>query len=219
MIEVALFPIPNAVNFPGVPTPLHVFEPRYRKMVKYCIDEKVMMGVCHTQKVLHANRRDQTQEEVLSSNQSTYKPCAVFSAGTVELLEEMDDGRMAIEVNFETRLKLQQERQTLPFNIWACEPYEDDPLGGDDLVRLLRQSHEKIMQRLLTISHGNDEVQTMLAGDHWQNISSVEFSFLVNGLIAMPADIKQDLLEMRQPQKRLDKILEMVNSIQPSLSQ
>ncbi|MFT7672055.1 MAG: Lon protease-like protein [Gammaproteobacteria bacterium] len=219
MIEVALFPIPNAVNFPGQPTPLHVFEPRYRKMVKYCIDHNVMMGVCHTEKVVHANTRDQTREEILNSNQSTYKPCTVFSAGTVELLEEMDDGRMAIMVNFETRLQLQQERQTLPFNIWACEQYEDEPLEDDDLLRLLRQSQEKIMQRLLTISHGNDEAQTMLTGDHWQNMSPVEFSFLVIGLIGMSAEIKQNLLEMRQPQQRLNAILEVVNSIKQPLGE
>jgi Lon protease-like protein len=219
MIEVALFPIPNAVNFPGVPTPLHVFEPRYRKMVKYCIDHNVMLGVCHTEKLVHANTREQTREEALNSNHSTYKPCAVFSAGKVELLEEMDDGRMAIMVNFEMRLQLRQERQTLPFNIWGCELYEDEPLEDDGLIGLLRQSYEKIMQRLLTISHDNNEAQTMLNGDHWQNMSPVEFSFLVNGLIGMPADNKQDLLEMRQPQKRLDAILELVNSIQQPLSE
>lgn len=218
MIEVALFPIPNSVNFPGVPAPLHVFEPRYRKMVKYCIDNKVMMGVCHTEKVVHANTRDQSQQELLNSNQSTYKPCAVFSAGMVELLEEVDDGRMAIMVNFDTRLKLQQERQTLPFNIWACDLYEDDPVKEEDLVGSLRQCHQKIMQRLLIISHSNDEVQKMLASDLWQNMSAVEFSFLVNGLIGMPPEIQQDLLEMRQPQQRLDTILEMVNSIPQTLS-
>jgi Lon protease-like protein len=213
MIEVALFPIPNSANFPGVPITLHVFEPRYRKMVKYCIDHNMMMGVCHTEKVVHAKTRDQTQEEVLSSNQSTYKPCAVFSAGKVELLEEMDDGRMVILVKFETRLKLQKERQTLPFNIWTCKSYEDEPLEDEYLVRSLKQSHEKIMQRLMSISHGNDDVQKILAKEHWQNMSSIEFSFLVTGLIAMPAEIKQDLLEMRRPQERLDAILKMVNSI------
>ena len=31
--EVALFPIPDLVAFPGTVIPLHVFEPRYRKMV------------------------------------------------------------------------------------------------------------------------------------------------------------------------------------------
>ncbi|MFT6371952.1 MAG: Lon protease-like protein [Gammaproteobacteria bacterium] len=218
MIEVALFPIPNAVNFPGLPTPLHVFEPRYRKMVKYCIDNKVMMGVCHTEKVLHANKRDQTQAEALNSNHSTYKPCAVFSAGMVELLEEMDDGRMAILVNFETRLQLQLERQTLPFNIWDCEPYEDELPEDNDSAGLLKQSHEKIMQRLLIISHGNDEAQKMLKGDHWQNMSPIEFSFLVNGLISIPTEDKQALLEMRHPHKRLNTILEIVNLIQRPFS-
>jgi len=214
MIEVALFPIPDSVNFPGVPMPLHVFEPRYRKMVRYCIDNNVMMGVCHTEKMVHANKREQTQEEVLNNNQSTYKPRAVFSAGTVDLIEETDDGRMAIIVNFKTRLKLQQERQTLPFNIWNCEPYEDDIAEDGDSEELsLRQSHEKIMQRLLAISHGNAEIQKILAGDHWQNMSPLEFSFLVNSLLAMPTETKQNLLEMKHPQQRLDLILEALNSI------
>jgi Lon protease-like protein len=32
--HVPLFPLPNAVLFPGVPLPLHIFEPRYREMVR-----------------------------------------------------------------------------------------------------------------------------------------------------------------------------------------
>jgi Lon protease-like protein len=32
--HIALFPLPNAVLFPGVPLPLHIFEPRYREMVR-----------------------------------------------------------------------------------------------------------------------------------------------------------------------------------------
>lgn len=31
---IALFPLPNVVFFPGVPLPLHIFEPRYREMVR-----------------------------------------------------------------------------------------------------------------------------------------------------------------------------------------
>ncbi len=212
MIEVALFPIPKSVNFPGVPTPLHVFEPRYREMVRYCIDNDVMMGVCHTQGVVHDIKRQQTREQALNNNQATYKPRDVFSAGKVKLLEELDDGRMGIMVHFEIRLELKQVRQLLPFNIWACELYEDDPVADDDLVNL-RQTHEKIMHRLLTISHGNKEAKKMLASDKWQNLSATEFSFMVNGLFGLPAGIKQEILEMRHPQQRLDVILEMVNSI------
>jgi hypothetical protein len=39
---------------------------------------------------------------------------------------------------------------------------------------------------------------------------------MVNGLFGMPAKIKQDILEMRQPQQRLDALLKLLNSIQPS---
>jgi hypothetical protein len=215
MIDVALFPIPNSVNFPGVPVTLHVFEPRYRQMVRYCLDNDVMMGVCYTGKVIYVNIREQTREEALSSNQSTYKPCEVFSAGKVELLDELDDGRMAIVVDCEVRLKLKQERQTLPFSIWQCEVYEDEPVDVEALVRL-NQTQDKILQRLLTIGHGNDEFHKMLKSDHWQNLSAVEFSFMVNGLFGIPAELKQDLLEMTDTQQRLDFILDMLNSIQSS---
>ncbi len=215
MIEVALFPIPKSVNFPGVPIPLHVFEPRYREMVRYCLDNDVMMGVCHTQGVVRDMTRMQRREEALNSNQSTYKPCDVFSAGKVELHEELDDGRMGVIVHFETRLELKQVRQILPFNIWACELYEDEPLEDDDLVSL-RQSYEKVTQRLLVLGHSNDEFKKMMASEQWQNLSAVEFSFIVNGLFGMPAKIKQEILEMRQPQQRLDTILKLLNSIQQS---
>ncbi|HUI25665.1 MAG TPA: LON peptidase substrate-binding domain-containing protein, partial [Candidatus Kryptonia bacterium] len=33
-LRIPLFPLPNVVLFPGVPLPLHVFEPRYREMVR-----------------------------------------------------------------------------------------------------------------------------------------------------------------------------------------
>ena len=174
-----------------------------------------MIGVCHTQGVVHTIKRQQAPEEALNNNQATYKPRDVFSAGKVELLEELDDGRLGIMVHFETRLELKQVRQILPFNIWACELYEDEPLEDDDLVSL-RQSYEKVTHRLLVLGHSNDEFKKMMASEQWQNLSAVEFSFIVNGLFGMPAKIKQEILEMRQPQQRLDTILKLLNSIQQS---
>jgi Lon protease-like protein len=56
----------------------------------------------------------------------------------------------------------------------------------------------------------------MLKSDHWQKLSAVEFSFMVNGLFGIPAELKQDLLEMTDTQQRLDFILDMLNSIQSS---
>lgn len=35
--EIAVFPLPNVVLFPGAALPLHIFEPRYRVMLKDCL--------------------------------------------------------------------------------------------------------------------------------------------------------------------------------------
>src|SRR5205823_6592971 len=42
--EVPLFPL-NTVLFPGMPLPLHIFEPRYREMIGLCSDEDRPFGV------------------------------------------------------------------------------------------------------------------------------------------------------------------------------
>lgn len=217
MHDVALFPIPNSVNFPWVPCPLHVFEPRYRQMVRHCIDENMLMGVCHTEKVLHRNQREQTIEEALNSNQATYKPLGIFSAGPVQLLEELDDGRMLIQVDNALRLQLVEEKRTLPFSIWSCEELLDQ-VCSPEAERALEQSQAKILNRLLAITHANEHMQQMLKSAHWQAMPAHKFSFAVAGLLGMPPDTSQALLEMTSAQQRLDTVLEMINAIGPAVS-
>ena len=206
-INVALFPIPNAVNFPGVPCPLHVFEPRYRKMVNHCVDNQMLMGVCHTEKILSEKKKKQSLEDTLNSNQSTYKPCTVFSAGPVEILEELDDGRMAIMVDMNTRLELKQEIQTLPFGIWECTRLEDKASEHSSELEPLKQ---QLLQQLLTITAESQEAQDILKGDFWGKISVTEFSFAINGLLGMDANLKQHLLEMTKVEDRLNYLLELI---------
>src|SRR5258707_4851926 len=42
--RIPLFPL-NVVLLPGAILPLHIFEPRYRQMVRHCLDEKCEFGV------------------------------------------------------------------------------------------------------------------------------------------------------------------------------
>jgi Lon protease-like protein len=211
MIEVALFPIPNSVTFPGIPCPLHVFEPRYRQMVKYCLDNQLLMGICHTEKVIHAPDNEQSIEKVLNSNRATHKPCNIFSAGPVTLLEEFEDGRMAIEVDTNIRLKLHNEVQTLPFNIWSCEEWPDQKVTDDNKV-MLEQAQEKILQRLLMLTYGNSEYQEALKNDYWQKMPAEKFSFSVMGLLGIESEFKQEILEMTRPIERLEQTLKILNS-------
>jgi Lon protease-like protein len=43
-----LFPL-DVVLFPGVPLPLHIFEPRYREMIGECLQDKSQFGVVRSQ--------------------------------------------------------------------------------------------------------------------------------------------------------------------------
>ena len=212
MVDVALFPIPNAVSFPWIPYPLHVFEPRYRQMVRHCIEQEMMMGVCHTEKLLHNKSREQSVEEALKSNQATYKPCEVFSAGPVILLQELDDGRMLIQVDTQVRMQLREEKQTLPFSIWSAEELLDEP-GPPGGETSMEQCKEKILYRLLAITHNSEKLQTILKSDHWQAMPPQHFSFAVAGMLGMEADLAQNLLEMTDTRERLDILLEIINEI------
>lgn len=216
MVNVALFPIPNSVNFPWVPCQLHVFEPRYRQMVKHCIEHNLLMGVCQTEKIVHKNERTQTIEEALSSNQSSYKPTGIFSAGPVQLLNELDDGRMLIQVDIEVRLQLGEEKQTLPFSIWSCEELLDQTRDSAQETALA-QSQAKILMRLLAITHANQQAQEVLGSDHWQAMPAQKFSFAILGLLDIPPDDAQALLEMTNAQERLDTVLKMINDIEPHI--
>ena len=40
-----IFPLPSVVLFPGVFLPLHIFEPRYRLMVKRCLESSSPFGI------------------------------------------------------------------------------------------------------------------------------------------------------------------------------
>lgn len=123
MIEIALFPIPDAVSFPGTAFPLHVFEPRYRMMIQHCLDHQMLLGICHTKKLLTPAKTDQTVEKALQSNQARYKPFEVFSAGECELLKTLEDGRMYLNIHMQSRYKSIKEVQAIPFLVYECDIY------------------------------------------------------------------------------------------------
>jgi Lon protease-like protein len=212
MTDIPLFPIPNCVTFPGSVFPLHVFEPRYRKMIHYCLENNHLLGICHTQKVVKNAKDNQTIEEALQSNQATYKPFEIFSAGECELLNTLEDGRMYLKVHMKARYKTIKELQTLPFSIYACEIYPDESLGIYALNKL-GQLKEKILNRLQVMANHNTDVQALLSSPKWMEKDPVDFSFEIFGLLNFGAEGQQKVLEMTSPQMRLQYLLDLLNGV------
>lgn len=217
MIEVALFPIPDVVAFPGVPIPLHVFEPRYRQLVQDCVADERLLGVCHTQKTIHKPATSPLDppslEKQLSSNQATYKPHPVFSAGPCELLETLDDGRLLVNVDMNQRLSLLEERQSLPYRIVGCEPLPDDPPQPEQILKSTALQ-ERIHTRLLKlVSADNPELAEQLRSADWQALSAEDYSYQIFGCLRFDADIMQQILESTSATQRLAAISQLLDSI------
>ncbi len=210
MTEIAIFPIPGCVTFPGTIFPLHVFEPRYRQMVRQCLADGQLLGICHTQKLIRPGRENLSLADSLQSNQATYAPCEVFSAGVPELEEELDDGRLIVRVPLQQRYRLLRERQTLPYRIGVCEPWPDQDVPADDLAAL-PALQEKILRRMQALFHRETSLIRLLNDPVWRDLDALEFSFRLFGVIRFEAERQQEILEDRSPRSRLERALALLN--------
>jgi Lon protease-like protein len=121
-----LFPL-DLVLLPGVPLPLHIFEPRYKEMIKECLEKKTQFGVIRA------------KEEAFVSIGCT--------AEIINVLKTYPDGRMNILVEGQKRfevLQVNQERSFLQAEVFYLED-ETDPASAPDIKKALAL-HGEIMQ-------------------------------------------------------------------------
>ncbi|MFT6389086.1 MAG: Lon protease-like protein [Cellvibrionaceae bacterium] len=210
MVKIPVFPIPNCVTFPGTTFPLHVFEPRYRSMIDYCLENDTLLGIAHTQKVVRDAKPGQVLEEALQSNQATYKPFPVFSAGRCELLKVLDDGRLYLHVHMESRFLAVAEEQTLPFTICRCDSFIDRPVEANQ-VEEIDQLKEKVVTRLLAMTSNVPDIHNLLQSEKWTSKRASDFSFAIFGLLQFEPGLQQDILEMSSAKERLNCLLGILN--------
>ena len=214
MPKICIFPIPGCVTFPGTIFPLHVFEPRYREMIQHCLDTDTPVAICHTRKQLSAAKPTNDLKEALSSNQATYQPFDVFSAGRCQLVETLDDGRMVLNVHIEQRYKLGKPVQMLPYQVYDCFPFLDHhPTPAEEVDNLLLK--EKILHRLEALAHADPQsreaLRQVMDSAEWQQMGGTEFSFRLFSLIQFAPELLQQILEMDSAHQRLSKTLEWLN--------
>jgi Lon protease-like protein len=104
-----LFPL-DLVLFPGVPLPLHIFEPRYKEMIAECLDLKKPFGVVRA-----------------SSEGVADIGC---TAEILEVTKKYDDGRMDILTRGVDRfevLEVNEDRSFLQAEITLIQDEPSDP--------------------------------------------------------------------------------------------
>ena len=121
-----LFPL-DLVLLPGVPLPLHVFEPRYKEMIAECLDEKKPFGVVRA-----------------SSNGVAEIGC---TAEIVEVTKRYDDGRMDILTRGVERFEVLQVHDERTFLEAEFTVIEDEPgTPNSELVQQAVRLHGEIVK-------------------------------------------------------------------------
>jgi Lon protease-like protein len=119
-----LFPL-DLVLLPGVPLPLHVFEPRYKEMIGECLDEKKPFGVVRA-----------------SSDGVAEIGC---TAEIVEVTKRYDDGRMDILTRGVERFEVLQVHEERTFLEAEFTVVEDEPgTASSELVQEAVRLHAEI---------------------------------------------------------------------------
>ncbi|MBV31925.1 MAG: carboligase [Porticoccaceae bacterium] len=208
--KIAIFPIPDMVAFPGTVVPLHVFEPRYRKMVEESVARNQMIAVCNIEKQISPAKKNSSLQEVLTSNQATYQPRTIFSAGFCNPPEKTKDGRLYVTIHIAQRYKLIEEIQTLPYRIAKCSELHDDSTDSEALKPL----QTKIVNSLTMLTSLESPPQVNdFDRVSWLSVDPISFSFKIFQLLRFDSETMQTLLEMTNPKQRLNTISEILNQI------
>jgi Lon protease-like protein len=189
LLRVPIFPLGGALLFPRAQLPLHIFEPRYRTMIRDALDQDQLIGMIQP--------RDQTE------------PPSLFDVGCLGRIvgsEELEDGRFNIVLEGVRRFRNAGEPS-------VATPYRQvdaDCSGFDD---------EAEPEPLASIQRAELEREARSYADalgysvDWQAVTRLDDEMLVNGIAQIaPIDVgsKQALLEAADIPARADLLVQFM---------
>jgi len=189
-ITIPIFPLAGAILFPRSQIPLHVFEPRYREMVRDAIDGAGRIGM------IQPLRPDDDNQAPLYD---------IGCLGEIVGIEELEDGRFNIVLLGSTRFRMIGEAahegsyRCANVDIEAFDDSEPEPLGIAQRAEVEREA------RRLGDAMG-------LAVD-WDAVARLDDEMLVNAIAQVaPFDTgaKQALLEQATLDGRADLLVQLM---------
>lgn len=123
---IPLFPLADVVLFPQMPLPLHVFEPRYRRMVADVMEGAKVIGMALLRPGWEGDYEGRP---------------AVYEAGCAGLIERcqpLPDGRFNILLKGLSRFRIREEHAGRPYRLASVEPLADQ-LGEPAAVEEARR--------------------------------------------------------------------------------
>ena len=182
-----LFPLPNIVFFPHTRLPLHVFEPRYRQMVRDVLETDQRFGIVLLRPGWEGDY---------------FGAPPVFSCGTIGTIEQavpLEDGRFNIVVRGDVRFRIVEEVSRVPYRTAKVTTAPERS----------RTTEESYSQREWLADVSQQYLRYLPDQTAVPEIETVSLDALTNALImSLNLDIeeKQKLLELDDVIARADEI-------------
>ena len=189
--RIPLFPL-NVVLLPGGDLPLHIFEPRYRRMVQDCIENESEFGM------------------LLALPKGLVR--VGCTAEVLDVAKRYTDGRMDIVAVGRAPFRIVE--------LINAEQYEDGLLleGAvdylDDRERPVDPRKQRELVQLYEVCH------TIVYGDYPRNVQALEpeeLSYAIAGTLPMDLMWKQQVLESRSEADRQERLVTYLREWAPHL--
>lgn len=202
-MKIPLFPL-DLVLFPGAALPLHIFEDRYREMVRECVADGLVFGVVRARR------------EGLAVVGCT--------ASVLTVLNEYPDGRSDILCQGRHRFEIEMLDDSRSCLQAEVALFSDSGLGAVDeegsgialdSTRSQREQCVAMHFELMHLASAEEEAGDAAAFPSLDLNGSVSFQLAA----AIPSDLgfKQELLGLRSDAQRCDRLIDFYSSVLPKL--
>ena len=196
--ELPLFPLPDVVLFPQEVLPLHIFEPRYRMMLRTVLDTDRRFGVV----------RWDPQEGRMAD---------VGCCAEILQCQTQSDDRSNIVTLGQQRFRVLEVVREAPFKVGLVSWIEDDDPQSQDQLSSLSTEVEKALRDVVELTGKLMGKPTSLPTD--LHDLPRELSFWIGSNLGGPvADQQQTLLEITDTHERLRQEFDLLDETRRQLA-
>jgi hypothetical protein len=185
-MRISIFPLPGAILFPGMQLPLHIFEPRYRALVKDALARDRRIGMIQPQQPIEGAPLYQ-----------------VGCLGRIDEVEALPDGRFNLILEGVARFRMLRELDAAtPFRQIEAELIEEE---ADPALSSVERAGFEREARRFAANQG-------YAVD-WEAVTRLDDQSLIDGTSQIvPFDIaaKQALLEAESLSARCELLVQLM---------
>jgi len=192
-----VFPL-AAVLFPGTPLPLHIFEPRYRRMLADCLAGDRRFGITPS-----------------GHDHEAPDPGMVGCTAEVRVNQELPDGRSNIVVLGGDRFVVADLlEEPVPYHVASVQPFDDDPgtVPPEDRTARLRELFTRYAALVRELNDVEPEEPDLPDEPR-------PLSFHVAAGIDVETSIKQRLLVERSTARRVEALLLVLPALSSAAEQ